>query len=529
MKSNPIKLIEDHDQAYYLWKKAKLNGKVLLHFDAHIDFNFHKVQPAVDTLQKAVDKKELIKKLSLSLMYAQMNMDGDKKLTNIGNYIYPAMRDGIVTDFYWVIPGDSKVFDSSKKSVRNMLNNFSKQARSVGEIVETTDSMSMDIYDRKFVVTTIQGLPNDLQDVLLDIDTDFLTTESISKANAHSDAGKRSPWIWPRELINELEKKGIKPCYTTIAYSVNGGYTPLVYKFLGDEMVLRIKSTRNNDLSILDAKNKGLELLYKGKVSSAISVFEDILKQKKVLTFLGVYKKRFIAHIAFALFRAYCKGNDIKHMKYYYNMAVKNDRTYKCKDNNYGPLLRREKKGLNEAFKEYNAILNVDPKNIYALIGLADINSIKKFSEKAYMYYKKAYAIDKKNVFSSIGLARICLKNKEYAKVIKYVEKYKYDHMHLGSVNTILATAYDKIGQRDNAFYSYKIALRFGLNLDFFLQFVNFLIKEGLPEKQKQWVGARINFFNNQKNTIIANKNEKHKKKSLILIEKIEKELQNVR
>jgi hypothetical protein len=387
----------------------------------------------------------------------------------------------------------------------------------------------MDIYGRIFVVTTIQGLPDNMKDVLLDIDTDFLTTESVAKANANSDAGKRFPWIWPKELMIALENKGIQSCYTTIAYSVNGGYTPLLYKFLGDEIFFRIKKPSKKKLYVLEAKNKGLELLYKGKTSSAISIFKDILKQNNVLASFGGYKKRFIAHIAFALFRAYYIGSNIKYMKYYYNMAVKNDKTYKCKDNNYGPLLKREKKGRNAAIKEYNAILKVDPKNIHALIGLAEIYSIKKFLEKAHMYYKKAYAVDKKNVFSAIGLARICLKNKEYKKAIKYIEKYKYDHMHLGPINTILATAYDRVGQRDNAFYSYKIALRFGLNLEFFLQFVNFLTKKALPENQKQWVSSRIKFFNNQKNTILAREKKKQEKKNFFLVEKIDKELQNVR
>ncbi len=51
MKKNPpVKLIEDHDQAYYIWKKAGLKNRPLIHIDAHIDFDFHPVKPAKQTL-----------------------------------------------------------------------------------------------------------------------------------------------------------------------------------------------------------------------------------------------------------------------------------------------------------------------------------------------------------------------------------------------------------------------------------------------------------------------------------------------
>ena len=87
-KGLTVKLIEDRHKSYYLWKRSDLKNRVLLHLDAHIDF-------------------------------------GPRNLTNIGNYIYPAIREGIVSEFCWIIPGDKKEFKKSLKNIKNILRNLS--------------------------------------------------------------------------------------------------------------------------------------------------------------------------------------------------------------------------------------------------------------------------------------------------------------------------------------------------------------------------------------------------------------------
>ena len=48
------------------------------------------------------------------------------------------------------------------------------------------------------------------------------------------------PWCWPDELVSRLRAKRLRAELATIAYSVEAGYTPLRWKYLGDELALRL-------------------------------------------------------------------------------------------------------------------------------------------------------------------------------------------------------------------------------------------------------------------------------------------------
>ena len=82
MKMPPEKLIEDHDEAYFFWKKLGLKSKTLVHLDAHIDFGFHAAKPTKQTFAEAKSKEGLIRQLSTNLMYKELKVK-ERALTNI--------------------------------------------------------------------------------------------------------------------------------------------------------------------------------------------------------------------------------------------------------------------------------------------------------------------------------------------------------------------------------------------------------------------------------------------------------------
>ncbi len=104
-----IVLIEDHHQALKIWQEKKVKNLDLIHLDAHIDFGFHAAKPIKQSIDDAKSIKDLKASLERSLAFTRYEKDFEKQ-TNIGNYIYPAMREGIVRDFYWVIPGGAEEF-----------------------------------------------------------------------------------------------------------------------------------------------------------------------------------------------------------------------------------------------------------------------------------------------------------------------------------------------------------------------------------------------------------------------------------
>ena len=127
-QENPpdILLIEDHHEAYYAWRERRFKKMTLVHLDAHIDFGFQEVKEVPLILNEAKSLSELKSQLEKAVLFRRKKFELEK-LTHIGNYIYPAMRDGIVTEFYWVIPGDIGEFRKCLGILKKLLRDLKKE------------------------------------------------------------------------------------------------------------------------------------------------------------------------------------------------------------------------------------------------------------------------------------------------------------------------------------------------------------------------------------------------------------------
>src|SRR5438876_10883207 len=56
-----ICVVEDHDEAYHAWKKAGFQNKILVHFDAHIDFAW--IAPTPEALLEKPSLSEMMSTL----------------------------------------------------------------------------------------------------------------------------------------------------------------------------------------------------------------------------------------------------------------------------------------------------------------------------------------------------------------------------------------------------------------------------------------------------------------------------------
>jgi hypothetical protein len=88
-------------------------------------------------------------------------------------------------------------------------------------------------------VRCLRSLPRIDEDVLLDIDTDYLVIPRVTYGK--SDEHGALPWCWPEQLVARLTPCRLRADLATIAYSVEEGYTPLKWKYLGDEVVARLR------------------------------------------------------------------------------------------------------------------------------------------------------------------------------------------------------------------------------------------------------------------------------------------------
>jgi len=328
----------------------------------------------------------------------------------------------------------------------------------------------MSLFVKIFIISLVEKLPILKQKVLLDIDLDFLTTNSLLNANNTSDIARRIPWIYPDKLVEALKEKIKRPQIITIAYSVNGGYTPIVYKFLGDDIVYRLSN------NITPEANEFLLKRYKAKsVDDWQSLLRDIrctLHAARyalhAARFEDDFKKRFLADIYFNLF------NLTNEKKYYLN-AIKLNPSYRTEDNNYGPLYLAIHK-FSKAEREFLKIAKVDSKNPYPFIGLGEIYLQKRDFLKAKRHFSDALKIRedlprKINIdisqdlaYALFGLAQVNFRLKNLKKAKRLFHHYQTFKPLDPRSYYFLARIYEEEKSYQRAAQYYQDAMRLGLN-----------------------------------------------------------------
>lgn len=413
-------LIEDHDEALKIWRQKGFKNLDLVHIDAHMDFGFHQAKPIEQVMQEARSLDELKSSLEYSISFQRYESDFEKQ-TNIGNYIYPAMREGIVKDFYWVIPGGLKEFRESLGLIKNIIINLTgKKHYSMTDGEEGI--ISAEILGRKFIVCALEKLPILRQKALLDIDTDFLVIDSIVNAQNTANIGKRKPWILPKDLAGKLKKKIKQPQITTIAYSVNGGYTPMGYKHLGDEIAYNFSP--------------------------------------------GKFRNRFRTSLAaaanFNLFRSTGREE-------YYEKAIAGNPAYRVSNNNYGPLYLSLGK-LSLARKEFLKVLRADSENPACLLGLGQIFLRRNNFKKAKTYFSLALNRGNQELFNKIeeqcllGMAVAEFKIGNIHQAKKLLLRYQSFERLNAQSHYLLGRIYEKERRFHKAIIFYKNSLILGFD-----------------------------------------------------------------
>jgi hypothetical protein len=204
--------MEDHRDAYFFWKERGLNGGTCVHVDAHLDVCDRRVP----------------------------GYSGVRPEVNCGNYLLPAMNEDIVKKLVWVVPphlkGDISLLDWSREELQAWVHLTISDYNSLGQrgaYVEGT------LLGKPFIICESDCLPPLVGPIFLDIDADYYL------------APDDSVWQSPLELKTHLEE--IAPEVITVAYSVQGGFTPLHRRYLGDLTV-----TAYQDLELAQTYQKWL-------------------------------------------------------------------------------------------------------------------------------------------------------------------------------------------------------------------------------------------------------------------------------
>lgn len=238
----PLYLVNDHDEAYSFWKNLGIKQKTLVHFDAHIDFEWIAEKNA-ETLFRSASSSALSETLRNPFGWSLSTPDHQK--VHLGNYLHKALKEGMVGRWYWVVP--DPMWQSAKVRERiwhDLLDYHRFRSgpmdfpRKRGQVFETS------FLGVPTVVGSLESLPVFSEPVLLNIDVDYLTAQVFEQIPPPSVLRRQRPWIWPETLLQQFRKKNIVPEAAVIARSVNGGYTPIGYKFFGEVLKTLLKENK---------------------------------------------------------------------------------------------------------------------------------------------------------------------------------------------------------------------------------------------------------------------------------------------
>ena len=225
--------IEDHDAAYDVWKAEGVRGRILVHVDGHLDFAWMAGRSASDLLA-ARSSAELDQLLAQVKVWSLDERPLRQRIT-IANFVYPAISDGLVSEFVWVMPDPFWNSARARRSVRRGLKKkLGGRSHDVSPLRVSPSGVTFTVMGRRVTVCTLATLPRFTEPVLLDIDVDYLLTRTPVGRPPYFQAQPSTPWLWPSGFVERLRAAGLRTDLVTIASSVEGGFTPLRYKYFGD-------------------------------------------------------------------------------------------------------------------------------------------------------------------------------------------------------------------------------------------------------------------------------------------------------
>jgi tetratricopeptide (TPR) repeat protein len=344
-------LIENHDQAYYIWRDAGVKNRTLVHIDAHHD----------------------------------MHWADEKTTVTIANFICSALREALLGEIFWVVPDATFQNEKSRKAVSERLKRIMKKypKSSKNGIVEDRHQIATLIMEKKLTICTLLSIPILREAVLLDIDVDYLVIPAVSHIGERDKHGLL-PWLWPNDLIKRLHHTGIRSDLVTVAYSVEGGYTPVQWKYLGQEVMLRLKDPLGAapDMAGMCRIRRGAEAEQRGE--SVIA--ESYYRQAQELLPKSAAAPYRLARLLVSLGR-------IQEAKQLYKQAVLLDGSYRSAYSSSG-FYYYWRGELTAAEREFQDLLTLDPSDAYCQLGLGLLAVRRKRYSEAEQRLRTALKVD---------------------------------------------------------------------------------------------------------------------------------------
>ncbi len=343
-----VYLMENHDQAYYTWRERGVKNRVLVHIDAHHD----------------------------------MWWIPERGSITIANFIYAALRDDCVRELFWVVPDPTWERSKTREPILHHLKTLGKKYPGGARPIQIGDrQISTILLGKRFTVCPLRLLPQVDENVLLDIDIDFFTIPRV--CFGQWDTHAELPWCWPEGLLARLTASRIRTDLVTIGYSVVGGYTPLKWKYLGDELAQRSRQGKNDDVI------RGMDLIRAAALAAHAS---DLVSAERIYREAAGLLPNSAApcyHLAYL-----CLGmGRVDEGRTFYQEALARDPSYRTAYNNSG-LWHGWAGNALAAEREHWQMLQLDPGDAFAHFGLGRLAARRKRWAEAEACLREALALD---------------------------------------------------------------------------------------------------------------------------------------
>ncbi len=448
-----ILVMEDHDQAYYAWKAAGFRDRLLVHLDAHLDFNWIADWDPVALLQTQ-SVNELERLLAEDPRW-NLTRRPKEALIHIGNYLYPSLTEGLVRSVFWIVP--DQVMESRKQR-HDLVELFKKKQRKHPSRVQLLgwhdDRFQAMLCDKPVTVCRLRDLPDIQEPVLLNIDTDYLVIPSFREPYPHAHPRTVAPWIWPDELVARLKEKHVSTDFVTIAYSVHGGFTPLSLKFLGDDLARRLNGHELPEQAreVIRYKREATKARQNGKLDEAIKAFEQELDLKSE-----------DPSIHYGLAELFYEKGWAKQAAQSYRRATALDPSYRLTEQHLSPVYRIW--GLRKKVKEaYERMLALDPTNADAHAGLGGLFVQQGDWNRAKCHYQKARECDPQNPRLHYELGCLHAACRQWDEAEAALKQALGSQRFAGLASFWLGYVYAKTKRHGEALAAYEAAFHLGLH-----------------------------------------------------------------
>lgn len=479
-----VVLIEDHDKAYHEWRALGLKDRLAVHVDAHLDFDWIPDVTVTD-LFHAESREEVDRLISTGTLwyfgYAQT-----EAFVNIGSYLNPALREGLLKGFYWVVP-DAFVATARQRRRLEGFFRFLQKAYPAGLQSPRWigQSLHVDLLGKPVVVCPLSQLPEFDEPVLLDVDTDFFIIPTITRSYPHATPSPCLPWLWPDQLVAGLRERRMCTDLATIAYSVDGGFTPLEYRYLGDELATCLMTpSLSHQGDIIERKRLLAHHRMAGNTTDAVRICEQALTSHPEDPSLLFVRAQL----------ALDQGNPDK-ARAHYAACVQLDARYKTRYNQLGPVFQKQGR-YRRALAEYRKALTWDPEDMNARRGVAEALYGQRRWRASLSEFKALQALTPDDPQLELTLGKCYVRCRDYERAEVHLRRASESDSCRPLAHYWLGVRSWRTGQSGEALHAFKIARQCGVkspSLHFRLGLL-YLFARRWPEAFAQFVKAYRHF-----------------------------------